>query len=480
MNLKEEKMIIQYLLGSTDVFSRCIAIIEPSYFHNSFTSIVSFIKDYYNKYNTIVSVDVLHAKFDEKFVVKEVTKGEYKFACDTIELFCRQQAVSNAVIESMPEVEKGNIGILYDRIVKATTIGLSVDLGFDVFKDAEKIFNNLTNSAKPYTTGIKALDDRIAGGGYRKQLTLFSANSGGGKSVVLTNLGVNYALQGLSVLYLSLELPEDQIFLRAASMISGVAIKTWRDSIPQYISSLIKSRNEGAGDFTIKRIKGDACTNDIRSYIKQYELEHKKVPDVLIVDYVDKMTPNGGKKQMSISEQDKEKTEQLAELVFDLDMIGFSASQQNREAIGNGAPTQGVIAGGLTKVNTVDNYISIYMPEDMKLKGEMLFFFLKTRYSDGVGEQALLKYNVSTLKITDLSGPMTLKSSLKDRKRQIEELMYDGLVDSENVEYAENNPLVKEVLFSDKKNDTLDLDEDIPTFKSILDDAFGIVDLVKL
>jgi hypothetical protein len=228
----------------------------------------------------------------------------------------------------------------------------------------------------------------------------------------------------------------------------------------------------------IKRIKGDACTNDIRSYIKQYELEFGKVPDVLIVDYVDKMSPNGGKKQMSISEQDKEKTEQLAELIFDLDMIGFSASQQNREAIGNGAPTQGVIAGGLTKVNTVDNYISIFMPEDMKLKGEMLFFFLKTRYSDGVGEQALLKYNSSTLKITDLSGPMTLKSTLKDRKRQIEELIFDGLVNNGSVEYAENNPIVKEILFAESPE--VVIDESIPIFKSILDDAFGIEDQVSI
>jgi hypothetical protein len=39
--------------------------------------------------------------------------------------------------------------------------------------------------------------------------------------------------------------------------------------------------------------------------LKQYELEHGKVPDVLLVDYLDKMSPNNGKKQLSVSEQDK-------------------------------------------------------------------------------------------------------------------------------------------------------------------------------
>ena len=42
-----------------------------------------------------------------------------------------------------------------------------------------------------------------------------------------------------------------------------------------------------------------------------------------------------------------------------------------------------------------------------------------------------------------------------------------------------NNPIVKELLFSEKKSSIV-IDETIPIFKSILDDAFGIEGLVQL
>lgn len=449
MNIKEEKLLLEYMLSSNDIYSRCASIVESKYFSAKLQPIVAFVKTYYERFSCIVPLDILHAKFDEKFTLKTVTSSDYKFACEEIELFCKQKAVMSAVFDSLSEVEKGNVALLYERVLKATSIALSTDLGISVFEHCQQTFEKMLQSAKAYSTGIIDLDTRVGGGLFKKQLTLFSANSGGGKSVMLSNLAANYALQGLDVLYLSLELPEDQVFLRLASMISGQAIKTWRENIPQFVSALIKSKNAGAGSFYVKRIKGDACVVDIRSYIKQYEIQFKKLPDVLVVDYLDKMTPNGGKRQLNISEQDKEKSEQLAELVFDLDMIGITASQQNREGIGNNAPSQGVIAGGITKVNTVDNYISIFMPDDMKIKGELLIFFLKTRYSDGVGDQVMLKYNSSCLRISDLTGQVPLKASLRDRKRQIDSLVEIGFVTNEDVECAINNPLVKEALHLD-------------------------------
>lgn len=461
MNIKEERMIVTHLLSSQDVFTRCNSILDPAFFHPKLKGVVSFIKEYYNKYNDIVDPSILNSKFDvdgEPFTTKTVTKGEYKFACDSIELFCKQRAVRNAVTESMPEVDKGNLSVLYEAIMKATSISLATDLGLDFYSDPEAAFELLKKQAKPYTTGIEDLDKRLGGGLFRKQLTLFSANSGGGKSVMLTNLAVNYSLQGLDVLYISLELPEDQIFLRAASILTNYAIKDWRDNIAKFVSNIIQTRNNGVGSLRIKRLIGRHTTNDIRSYIKQYELEHGKVPDVLLVDYLDKMSPNSGKKQLSVSEQDKDKTEELAELILEYNMIGASASQQTRDAIGEAAPTQAVIAGGITKVNTVDNYISIFMSDNMKMKGELLIFFLKTRYSDGVGEQAMLKYSPSSLKITDMGGPMKLVASLSDRKKHIKHLIDSGMVSEDNDERITHNPLVAELLDIDIGTDnTLEL-----------------------
>ena len=88
-------------------------------------------------------------------------------------------------------------------------------------------------------------------------------------------------------------------------------------------------------------------------------------------------------------------------MVFDYNLYCATASQQNRDAIGNAAPRQDVIAGGYTKVNTVDNVISLYMDEQMRLRGEMRAHFLKTRSADGVGKSAQLFFDTKNLRITD-------------------------------------------------------------------------------
>ena len=101
----------------------------------------------------------------------------------------------------------------------------------------------------------------------------------------------------------------------------------------------------------------------------------------------------------NVSVKDKLATEQLRDILEDYNMMGATASQQNRAAIDTPELNQGHIAGGLTKVNTADWYISIVFNPAMKAKGEILFVFLKSRSSDAVGKQTLLKWVNSHLRI---------------------------------------------------------------------------------
>ena len=108
-------------------------------------------------------------------------------------------------------------------------------------------------------------------------------------------------------------------------------------------------------------------------------------------------------------------------------MIGVSASQQNRDGIDNPAPTQGVIAGGISKVNTVDNYISIYMDPAMRIKGDMVLYFLKTRSSKAVGSSTTTCFNSDTLYIGNEKVPTADMHSFKNRKKKNNELDFSKL-----------------------------------------------------
>lgn len=410
MNTNEQKLTIETLLSSKDVFSRCIGIIKSEYFDPEYRPSVQFISEYFEKYHNIPSSKALNAKFPEmEYEYREhLPVSEEQSTCDDIELFCKQQALYAAIEESIPKAlskDTKSFESILQSIQAALEVSLERDVGVDMFDNPEERMNRLKDSQIYEPTGIAGIDEPLGGGLARKQTTLFSANSGGGKSIMMANIGANYAKRGYRVLLLSLELSEDMIFLRNTAIMCGVKAMEWKENIPQ-IANKLKEQSTNGGSFLIKRIPNGSSANDIRAYLKHYELTFKAKPDVIIVDYLDLLSPNGGVgKSMGVSEQDKLKSEQLAEVAYVYNAIMISASQQNREAIRMGAPDQGVIAGGITKVNTVDNYISIFMDAGMRVQGDMIIYFLKTRSSSAVGTSKQLKFNADNLQITDVGAP---------------------------------------------------------------------------
>lgn len=425
MNSNEQKLIIDNLLSSSEVFARCAGILDSEYFDPDYRKAVHYIKEYTDKYGGPPSFDLMNAKFNTLgFKARKVTHAETQSSCDDIEEFCQRSALTQAVLAGVQDIDEGNYAALKERIDKASLISLQKDMGVDMFENTEEYLRSLVDNDVYYSTGITLLDEHLDGGLARKQLTLFSANSGGGKSVMLSNLGVNYAtLHGMNVVYISLELAETMIFKRNAFIMSRVNTKAWKDKIGHISSKLRALREEGAGSFRIKRLPTGCCINDVRSYLKQYEIEYGVKPDVIILDYLDLLSPNEGVKSMNISEQDKFKSEQLSQLLHDYNAIGLSASQQNREAIKMAAPDQSVIAGGLTKVNTVDNFISLFMDSASRAKGQMTAFFLKTRSSDGVGKMITLAFDATCLHIGNMmvGGMATVASRIKKSKKAAEE-----------------------------------------------------------
>ncbi len=407
-------------MSSPDVFSRCITIIKSDYFDPEYKSVVKFLEEYFQKYSNLPTFDVVNAEYDVDFKFREITKDQFQYTCDSIEKFAKDEAILQAIKNSLDDLEKGDTGPIYDRITKALTVSLEKDLGVEFYEDPEEYLKKLLDTKIYYSTRIKALDELLGGGVARKQFSLFSANSGVGKSNILANIGANFSMEGLNVVYISLELPEDMIYLRLSTIVSGVKHILWKQKIPEISGKILSKKNQGAGSYIVKRLPNGSTVNDFKSYLKFYELEYKRVPDVIIVDYLDLMSPIGGIKNKGIFEQDKEKSEQVAEMGYIYDAIVLSASQQNREALRLASVDQGVIAGGISKVNTVDNYFSLSMDDNGRLRGEMMIHCLKSRSSKGTGKSAMLSFDEDTLIITDASkngtSVMIDRTKIKDNK----------------------------------------------------------------
>lgn len=427
----KQQLLLEYIVNSPDTFALCKTIIRPEYFNPEYRKVVEFIHKYYDKYNSVPDHDQINVETSTELAKRTVTRDQLQYCADEVEVFCRRKALEKAVLASPALIEKGDYAALEQTIRDAIAVSLDKDMGVDYFSNPTDRLEGLLVEPPRTTTKWRAFDDMIGGGLSRTELTMFSANSGGGKSVVLANLALNLSTQGLNVLYVSLELSETMIAQRFDMMLTGIPTVAWRNNYKEIAASL-EQISPHMGKLVIKRMPSGTSASTIRAYLKEFELKNDYVPDVLIIDYLDIMGANERVSADNVFEKDKRSAEQLRDILFDYNMFGLTASQQNRSAIDVEAQAlhQGIIAGGISKVNTVDNYCSVILTPKMKAEGVVGFTFLKTRSSDGVGKTIYLDWDNDSLRIANPSqqtkqDAITQRVAEEPKKRSLTDFFDD-------------------------------------------------------
>lgn len=400
------------LASSPDTFALCKSILQANYFDPEYRQTVAFIQNYYDKYNALPAPMQIKAETGLTINPHVVTRDQAKYCADEIESFCRLEAIKDAVRRSMKLMHEGDYGSIEREIRNAISVSLTKDLGINYFQDPASRLARFEQTATRIPTGWPSLDEQLGGGMARTEILLVSANSGGGKSITLANYGVNMLERGLNVLYITLELAEYLVAQRFDTMYTGISAVVWKQRKNELIRELEQAAAQN-GNLTIKHMPAGTNSNQIRSYLKEYELANQCVPDVMIVDYLDIMGTNEKVSADNVSEKDKRATEQLREIGFDFDMIVATASQQNRAAVDAPDLNQSHIAGGMTKVNTVDVWASIIFTAPMRALGQISFKLLKTRNSDGVGNTVNLGWVPNKLRIVSDMNQRNVQSVQK-------------------------------------------------------------------
>lgn len=90
------------------------------------------------------------------------------------------------------------------------------------------------------------------------------------------------------------------------------------------------------------------------------------------------------------------------------------------------------IAGGISKINTADNVMTIYTSDVLKQRGEYRLQFIKTRSSSGVGHKVTLSYNQNSLRILDPDDTQNVVHIGKESKSDIGESIRRKAKDTTN------------------------------------------------
>ena len=402
-NEEIQQLFLNFLVTDPELFVRVNGIIEPYMFNKKFQATVKFLKDHATDYSSIPTIDQISATTNVDLErIDGVNDNHVDWFLDSFERFCRHKALEKAILESTDLLESADYGAVENLIKEASQVGLVKDLGLEYFDNPKERLQYIKSQAGATSTGWRDVDRKLYGGLNKGEITIFAGGSGAGKSLFLQNLGVNWALAGLNVVYISLELSEQLISMRLDAMVSGYGTREIMKNMDD-VDLKVRMRGKGAGKFRVKQMSSGVTTNDVRAFIREYEINSDIKVDVVLVDYLDLMMPINSK--ISANDQfikDKFVSEELRNLAMETGVILVTASQLNRGAVEEIEFDHHHIAGGISKIQTADNVVGIFTSNAMRERGRYQIQFMKTRSSSGVGSKVDLKFNPDTLRIEDL------------------------------------------------------------------------------
>jgi hypothetical protein len=189
--------------------------------------------------------------------------------------------------------------------------------------------------------------------------------------------------------------------MRLDSMITGLPTREIFKNIDD-VELKVKVAGKQQGAIQVKYMPSGKNVNDLRAYIKEYQVKKGFKPDVVLIDYLDLMMPVSVKVSPSdLFVKDKYVSEEIRNFAMDQKCVCVTASQLNRAAVEEIEFDHSHISGGLSKIQTADNVIGIFTSRAMRERGRYQIQFMKTRSSSAVGQKIDLDFNLDSLRITD-------------------------------------------------------------------------------
>ena len=400
--------IVALALRDTAFNERTHGLLQPEYFTvDAHAQIVRLVADYYGLYkkapdaaiHKALVIDAVKAKKIRKDEAKDVLEAinvarradisDRNYVVDHVAAFARDQAVENALIESVHLREKGDYAKIVSIMQAATNVGAQDDIDeFDYWEDIER----RTQERKDELAGIKVKDGITTGlkdfdaylyhhGWGRRELSLLMGAAKAGKSMSLGDFAKNASMAGYNVLYVTLEVSKKIISERVDASVSDTLVKALKTS-PNEVDKKIKAHRDSGkmGRFIIREYpSGTFKASQLRRLLESYRAKGI-VFDAVFVDYADIMAPE--RFTGDLQEDMRLIYLELRAIGFDYNCAMVTATQTNRTGAGKLTAKMTDVADDFNKIRTADVVISINSTEQERAAGEARLFFAASRNSE--------------------------------------------------------------------------------------------------
>jgi len=399
-----QKLFLEFMLNDSESFVRVQNIFNSENFLPSLQPVAEFMEEHSAKYKTLPDIKQIQAITSiqlDPIPSDMAAEGHVDWFMNEFEGFTRRQELERAILKSADLLENGEFSPVEKLIKDAVQISLTKDMGIDYFEDPKARLKSIKDNNGQTSTGWNNMDQKLYGGFNRGELQIFAGGSGSGKSLFMQNLCVNWLEQGLSGVFVTLELSEELCAMRIDSMTTGTASNAIFKNLDD-VDLKVKIKAKTSGAFRIKYFPAQSTVNDIRAYVRELQVQTGVKIDFMCIDYLDLLMPVSAKVSPSdLFVKDKYVSEEIRNLGKELDVVMVTASQLNRSAVEEVEFDHSMISGGISKINTADNVFGIFTSRAMRERGRYQLQLMKTRSSAGVGQKIDLGFDVDTLRIVD-------------------------------------------------------------------------------
>jgi archaellum biogenesis ATPase FlaH len=397
-------LIIKSLIYNEDYARKCLPYINERYFKNPsekwlVKEIKAFIIDYGNaptkealsiKLNKDTSLnETIHNSVSEyigKLVKPETVKLD--FLIKETEEFCKEQALQNAILDSVGILNNDDKSkpktAIPDIIKEALSVTFDPNIGHDYFEDANARFDHYHAVLEKVPFDLEYFNKITGGGTPKKTLNILLAGTNVGKSLSMCHMATANIRDGKNVLYITLEMAEEEIAKRIDCNLLNVPITQLLD-IPEadYKRKLSHLKQKLIGKLVVKEYPtSSAGVSNFRALLTELFLKKNFVPDIIYVDYLNLCQSDRFKAMSDSFSYFKAVAEELRGLAVEADVPIWTATQTNRTGFGSSdfGLTETAESFGLPM--TADFMVALITNEDLEQMNKIMVKQLKSRYGD--------------------------------------------------------------------------------------------------
>lgn len=386
------KKIIALLLDSRWLNIYGSTLIVPEYFDTvQEQSIVRAILTYHKSYKKPPGdvADVMALVEDDEYydeaddLIHELFDGvgDLDLPSDIVKRFAKEQAMKIAILDSVPDINSGNINAAVVKVTDASKVGdVLLAPGIDIVQDVDKwLYDLWANRVRTGWLQVdQMLDGGLSGGIETAELGVIMAPPNQGKSMALVNIGYSAASigSGLNVIHFTHELSAPVVAKRYAARMIFKFVRSADDKDEYKKDFLDAARKLMPGKIKVIGGARKMRVNEMASHIDRLVAEGFN-PGLIIDDYADLLVPE---------RQRSQKRFELSDIYTDLRAMAgeygtpiWTATQSTRGSLNKEVITMADIAEDIGKAAIADVIIAVCQTSEEYRMERCRLYMVKVR-----------------------------------------------------------------------------------------------------